>query len=509
MLKLLALVLFALSVEAQIFPVRAPRWFSSSTAPSSGCTVDADTDKIYIYKQAATTTDYRCRKTGASTFAWVDIASAPGGSGDVQGGTNLTTAGTVPYVSAASTLNQDTAIIRTAAGALQVGKLQIGGATSSFPMIDNSSATLRARLADASGYAVFDAASFLLGGTTKILSGTGSPEGLVTAPVGSIFLRTDGAAGYESYYKGSGSGNTGWSARGNGDYYYPVSYSATPIFQAVAGVGTTFAMTLTGNVTSSTIADASEGKTLTWRICQDATGGRTFAWPTNVVGASTIDSTASACTTQIFVYDGTNAVALTGATVVGGSGANYVLIPGSTSGTLKIQAPAVAGSSVLTFPAGTTDLSATGPGYLKQASAGAAVTVQQKYDVCDMAIGDAAGSALSNAQLGPQRRMCFIPQAATVVEINVAADGGTPNVIVGKRSGGTATDLLSAALATAAAGGIACSKTSAVTCLDGATTASATLQNTSLAAGDYLELVSGTAGGTAKLMTVHVVYTIN
>lgn len=129
--------------------------------------------------------------------------------------------------------------------------------------------------------------------------------------------------------------------------------------------------------------------------------------------------------------------------------------------------------------------------------------------VCDMAFGNTNGSALANGDLGPQKRMCFIPAAATVVEVNVAADGGTPSIIVARNVAGTVADLVSSALATAASGGIACSKTSAVTGIDGATTCSATLQNTALAAGSYLEAVSGTAGGTAKLMTVHIVYTID
>jgi len=47
---------------------------------------------------------------------------------------------------------------------------------------------------------------------TKIQTGTGSPEGAVTAPLGSIFLRTDGGVGTSLYYKGTGSGNTGWEA---------------------------------------------------------------------------------------------------------------------------------------------------------------------------------------------------------------------------------------------------------------------------------------------------------
>lgn len=40
--------------------------------------------------------------------------------------------------------------------------------------------------------------------------GSGSPEGSVTAPVGSTFQRTDGGAGTTFYVKESGTGNTGW-----------------------------------------------------------------------------------------------------------------------------------------------------------------------------------------------------------------------------------------------------------------------------------------------------------
>lgn len=44
-------------------------------------------------------------------------------------------------------------------------------------------------------------------------SGTGSPEGAVTAVVGSMYTRTDGGAGSTLYIKESGSGNTGWVAK--------------------------------------------------------------------------------------------------------------------------------------------------------------------------------------------------------------------------------------------------------------------------------------------------------
>ncbi len=46
--------------------------------------------------------------------------------------------------------------------------------------------------------------------SAKLLTGTASPEGVETAPVGSLFSRADGSAGTSLYLKESGSGNTGW-----------------------------------------------------------------------------------------------------------------------------------------------------------------------------------------------------------------------------------------------------------------------------------------------------------
>lgn len=60
-----------------------------------------------------------------------------------------------------------------------------------------------------------DSAGVLLiaNNTLKVQSGTGSPEGVVTAPVGSLFLRTDGSTSTTLYVKTSGTGNTGWTAK--------------------------------------------------------------------------------------------------------------------------------------------------------------------------------------------------------------------------------------------------------------------------------------------------------
>lgn len=45
------------------------------------------------------------------------------------------------------------------------------------------------------------------------LVGAGTPEGNVTADVGSLFTRTNGGAGTTLYVKESGTGNTGWVAK--------------------------------------------------------------------------------------------------------------------------------------------------------------------------------------------------------------------------------------------------------------------------------------------------------
>jgi len=53
----------------------------------------------------------------------------------------------------------------------------------------------------------------LLDGNIKFNIGTGSPEGGVTASVGSLYLRSNGGANTTLYVKESGTGNTGWVAK--------------------------------------------------------------------------------------------------------------------------------------------------------------------------------------------------------------------------------------------------------------------------------------------------------
>ncbi len=103
------------------------------------------------------------------------------------------------------------------------GLLQLGGTTSSFPALKRNSAILEARLADDSTYASFrggtiaamsDVYEFGSSGIS-IRTGTGSPEGVVTAPTGSLYLNLSGGTDTTLYTKNSGSGNTGWIAVDN------------------------------------------------------------------------------------------------------------------------------------------------------------------------------------------------------------------------------------------------------------------------------------------------------
>lgn len=47
----------------------------------------------------------------------------------------------------------------------------------------------------------------------RIFYGAGSPEGVVVAPVGSLYLRSNGGTNTTFYVKETGTGNTGWVAK--------------------------------------------------------------------------------------------------------------------------------------------------------------------------------------------------------------------------------------------------------------------------------------------------------
>jgi hypothetical protein len=98
----------------------------------------------------------------------------------------------------------------------------------------------------------------------------------------------------------------GFSAPGTG--LSAVTYSATPTFDG--SQGGTFEITLTGNVTSSSVANLNPGLRYIFIIHQDVIGNRTFVWPSGTSGAMVIDSTSQSTNVQEFVWNGTNLFAV-------------------------------------------------------------------------------------------------------------------------------------------------------------------------------------------------------
>lgn len=90
-------------------------------------------------------------------------------------------------------------------GALNFNRLNFGFENSSNPALKRVGATLQVRLSNDSDF------SFIEDLYRRV--GSGSPEGVVAAPVGARYSRTDGGAGTSFYVKESGTGNTGWVAK--------------------------------------------------------------------------------------------------------------------------------------------------------------------------------------------------------------------------------------------------------------------------------------------------------
>jgi len=144
----------------------------------------------------------------------------------------------------------------------------------------------------------------------------------------------------------------------------PVTFSATPTFTANAAV-TNFTITLTGNVTSSTFSSPAVGVG-SLRVCQDATGGRTFVAPTGSVGFGSIDATASKCSTATWKWDGTTLRATSPFTLDSGVPSSGSGTWGSITGTLANQTDlqsALAGKQAAgAYATCSGDLNGTAPG---------------------------------------------------------------------------------------------------------------------------------------------------
>lgn len=128
-----------------------------------------------------------------------------------------------------------------------------------------------------------------------------------------------------------------------------VTFTATPSFFGTP-TGVAYGITLTGNVTSSTVSGApANGNVMKFHICQGGGGPWTFAFPANFLNTTAIQNTG--CTDETYSFDGTNWTQLTQPASGGGGGGGSCSAAGS-QGTL--QAAGTAGACQ------TTNLSETG-----------------------------------------------------------------------------------------------------------------------------------------------------
>lgn len=77
-----------------------------------------------------------------------------------------------------------------------------------------------------------------------------------------------------------------------------VTFSPTLTFNCLLSNG--FEVVLTGNLTSLTISGAVVGQIIMLAFVQDGVGGRTVAYPANLLGAGTINSVAGSTSMQLF-----------------------------------------------------------------------------------------------------------------------------------------------------------------------------------------------------------------
>jgi len=148
------------------------------------------------------------------------------------------------------------------------------------------------------------------------LAGPPGPQGAAgaTGPAGPI-AGSNGQLTYNSSGAAAGSNltqNSDGSLTANKGFNPPVcavALSSSPAFDAsqcnafALGLGATA-------VASSSLTNAKPGQFLTFIVTQDATGGRSFAWPSNLLRGCGVSGTPGVSTIVTAVYDGVNANAI-------------------------------------------------------------------------------------------------------------------------------------------------------------------------------------------------------
>lgn len=264
-----------------------------------------------------------------------------------------------------------------------------------------------------------------------------------------------------SSYVSLGGGGSG----GLGTAFTPYTgVSGTPTFVVTANTSIQeFKISLTGSVTGSTlnVTGATQAQTLVTNICQDATGSRTFVFPTNMVGGGTPALDANSCTRQTWSFDGTNFNANAAATVQGISptvisgperSAETCPTTGQRTYTFNSTSHTILGCGNGTSTTDSTVISVSAPtnqvvGYIQDGTQHI-VSLTTAYLPSNQAIRSIAqvvfnggGTALS----GSQTACVAVPFAATITSVTLASDiSGSGTVDVRRVAGASYTGVASA-----------------------------------------------------------------
>jgi hypothetical protein len=274
-------------------------------------------------------------------------------------------------------------------------------------------------------------------GAASVLLSVG--EGLHMVFAGGVFLSVRGGGGvWTNTVTGAGS---------------------TPVFAASGTSGVTFLYTLTGNVSSSMLAGPAPGIYI-FAITQDSTGGHAFVWPSNVTNVPAVDPGATDTTYLFCQFDGTNCVGI-GNFATGPNAMPGITIPGFTSGSNTITAPAAAGAGSQTnlAPNGTTVIPNSCTGQVVQsiaangtitcgaAGGGSGGSTTQNHGLL-FPIGSVGGAALTTSSVSGT---LTIPFGCTIAGYNLAfgsGDSGTATVKFWKVASGTAIPTAANAIST-------------------------------------------------------------
>jgi hypothetical protein len=210
-------------------------------------------------------------------------------------GSSVLTSGRVPYATAGGLLTDNANLTYNSATALNIANTTSStSATTGSLTIGNGTAATNVGI----GGGNVTAGALITGANLR--SGTGSPEGVVTAPVGTVFERTDGSTGTTLYIKETGAGNTGWvpvTASGNISGLTTnrvVTAASSTTIQTPASVTTSQAWAFTSTVSvvdgnMSIVGSGDPTKTLKFEVdAQSANADLTID-----TGAQTVDRTLS------------------------------------------------------------------------------------------------------------------------------------------------------------------------------------------------------------------------